>query len=444
MSKKQLKNSIILPDLSVYLKELKGIEKRLRKSHLFDISSSIICTNENIFSFNKENLDKWEKIYIEANKNKINKKKTPVTNIVKDTKMKFIIKTRKNFLTTKLREILLLQSSLEEESNNQKIQEYVKNIDFLVQNILKYEFLGFCKVNTITSSSYSYNLFCYYIGENNQLENLKKNSNWKILPPTIIDSFHFNFKNTWQNYINLNENDAFSLEECYIFNLLDQKNICKENNEFYNEHFIKPKLLNKNDKPYIPKYDPRYFINRHQRSKLKVPLKRKREDEEVVKQEEEEVHVNKKQKLIDYNIMDNDKNHFSYGFKYAVNLTTEKDSILTIEDWKNRNLILPPNLPHISFDILRKFYYDRINIKIGDIDIDPSLIPSIILNAFNLKGVIRKCIKDLGIRNSETIINDNNKLSNIEEKILDKKNHEYIRNIIYSFINSLVIISMLT
>src|SRR4029079_16830783 len=150
-----------------------------------------------------------------------------------------IIKDRKKSLHDTLKKNLEeLKSSILEPK---KYTEFTTNLEFFVQNILKFEFLG---LSFITLKKSNYPLFCYYFGEDNTFENLSKKTNWKILPSSLVDLFHGTYKKTWKEFLHHNEDyyNINNMEPNHTFKLIstmksDQMKL------LYKDQFLIPKLI---------------------------------------------------------------------------------------------------------------------------------------------------------------------------------------------------------
>jgi hypothetical protein len=449
----QDKQSNNIPNISDYILDIKNLDsiiKKPSKSNLSNIATNIIFNNENIYSFNKKNIDVWSKLYystIKTNKSSVNDIKNGSK--IPDNLMKFIISHRKKLLLDILKKCLdELKGTI---LDTKKYNEFIKNIEFIVQNLLKFEFLGLCIINIKT---YNYPLFCYYFGDDNTIENLSKKSNWKILPNSIIDLFHGTYKKSWKEHLSLTEDyyNANNMEQNYTFEIISSM---KENQLklLYPNQFLIPKIIDNNqdkDQLKLLKFDLRYFSRKYQKllnTLTPKPIKkRKREEKEENEEGKEEVvlksednnnnnneQLTKKQKL----------NHYAYGFNNGLVLSNENYPT-TIEDWKNKNNIIPTNIDNITMVDFKEIVANKIS-QHQSITINSGLLPDTIISAFNPIGIVKNSIRYIGLKKSITVKNDNNQLSNLEEKLLDdESNHEDIRRNLYSHLNSIVILSILS
>lgn len=433
------RNNPVISDYLLSVNELENLIKK-PKSTISSIATDIIIENENIFSFNKTNIDNW------CTSNNKTKLSIDGGDKIPHNLMKSIIKNRRILLQDTFKNNL--ESLKTTVLKPKKYHEYTVNLDHFIQTLLKFEFLGLCIVKI---KKYEYPIFCYYCGKDNTIENLSKKANWRILPSSLVDLFHGTYKKSWQDYLQYNEdhyNITNNMEQNNTFKLLDTIKP-DQLKLLYKDHNI-PKLIDSDkdkNKLTILKYDLRYFTRKYRillnAQKPKQPKKRKLD--EITDKEEDDGGENgesnnkrrKKQQ------QQKTTGHCAYGFSEGLSLTNEKFPN-TIEDWKNKNNIVPTNLDIITMIDVKDFVTNTIS-KNSTININSGLLPDIIMNAFNPKGVVNNCIRLIGLKNSLTIKNDNNQLSNIEENILDNPaNHEDIRNMLYSHLNSIIILSILS
>jgi hypothetical protein len=455
MTTKRQQSNDKLPFVSEYLLSVDDLENIIKKpkSSLGNIATNIIIDNENIFSFNKKNIDNW----CSKTSNNNNNKKVTVdinSNKVPHNTMKNIIKNRKTTLQTLLKNNLddMVKSSVLEQK---KYNEYITHLDHFIQNLLKFEFLGLC---VIKIKKYEYPLFCYYYGKDNTIENLSKKTNWKILPSSLVDLFHTTYKKTWLDYLKYDEdhyNINNNMEQNNTFKLLDTIKP-DQLKLIYHDDFLIPKLIDHNKDKYniqILKYDLRFFTRKYRiflnSIKPKQPKKRKISQEDVDDDDsmKEEGKEDFRLPPEDEGSEDNRKlkkqkiSHCAYGFNDGLILTNEKFPN-TIEDWKNKKNIIPPNIETITMLDVKDFVKNKIS-KNTTINMNSGLIPDILINAFNPLGVVTNCIRFIGLKKLITIQNDNNQLSGITEKLLDDpNNHEDIRKMLYSHFNSIIVLSV--
>lgn len=427
-----------IPEISNYISNVNNLDsliKKSTKSNLSNISSDIIVKNENIFSFNKKSIEYWLTIYNDINKKKKDKS---LTNKISDTLMKFIINQRRQLLYNNL--IKILDNLKNNVLSTKEYNDYTVKIDFIVENLLKFEFLGVCIIN-LKNNTCDYSLFCYYSGDDNKIESLSKKSNWKILPNSILDLFHSNYRKSWKSYLSLNEDPNNNTENNYTFEIIS---IIKDSLDIvYKEPFLIPKLLDKNKDTKVLKYDVRYFSKRY--NKLINTLTPKQKTKKRSREEESDDDDNTSDTSGDNKEKEKKRpkfNHYSYGFNDGLNLTNENHA-MTIEDWGNKSNIVQTNLDLINMSDFKQILSDYSSKK-KVIEINSGLIPDMIISGLNPFGIVKNCIRSIGLRRSITVKNDNNEISDIESQILDKSNHEDIRLHTFSHFNSLAIISMLS
>lgn len=411
--------------LSDYLLNLDKISSKFKS--LINCVSEIDFVhfnNKNIFSFNTNNISYWKQRYFESESNKKRKNHNEKKEISKDQTMKYIILTRKSFLTNKLKEFF----DVKKLDNEQ--------IDKIVQNLLLFEFLGFVEYKIQEGEKqFNYKLYTYYIGKDNNKESLKNLNNWKIINPSILDAFHFIYKTSWIKYLEIN--DVNLISSLYFFN---SNNLLQKMDLFDND-FLKPEIFNKKDEEKKQEgieeecktieFDARYILKRYkskfnnQQPNTKKSLKRKREEEEI----ENENELRKKQKL---------NNEDYYCLKKGPYLSTEYD-LITPEDFQFKNLIIPENC---EFNI--KDFVDIIKNLLttksqkNKINYDPSQILEILLMALNPRGVLEQTIYKIGKRHGLTVKNDSMYGSDIENEIL--KHPEEIRQYIFRHLYCLLAI----
>ena len=409
--------------LSDYLLNLDKISSKFKS--LINCVSEIDFVhfnNKNIFSFNTNNISYWKERYFESESNKKRKNHNEKKDISKDQTMKYIILTRKQFLTKKLKEEFFDTKKID---NNQ--------IDKIVQNLLLFEFLGFVEYKIQEGEKqFNYKLYTYYIGKDNNKESLKNLNNWKIINPSILDAFHFIYKTSWMKYLEIND---INLTSSLYFN--NSKNNLLHRINLFDNNFLKPEIFNKkeNDEEEECKtieFDARYILKRYkskfnnQQPNTKKSLKRKREEEEI----ENENELRKKQKL---------NNEDYYSLKKGPYLSTEYD-LITPEDFQFKNLIIPENCEfniNNFVDIIKNLLRTKES-KETKINYDPSQILEILLIALNPRGVLEQTIYKIGKKYGLTVKNDSMYGSDIENKILEHP--EEIRQYIFRHIYCLLAI----
>jgi len=406
----------------------------------------IICNNKKIFSFNNTNISIWKKRLEEHDltkqplkkKQKLSSKNSqPI--ISKDRIMKFIVKTRKLELHRKITKIFEKISTPKEFTINE-----------MVQRILKYEFLGLIELTRQDSPNYT--LFGYYFGNDNSFESISNYENWKILNTVGLDEFHFILKNDWKNYIGKDETTGI-LTESSIFELIPKEN------DLFTLEFPGYVPFNPDIDHIFPIYDPRFIAKKFVASQNKYSIKQSSKKKESLsspttipqkketlkrkrvnnKKDEKQKKSNDKKLSIDDNDLDCD------GFSNTIPLTTS-NALITPEDFLNRNCIIPPNLKFNSNDYVTLF--EQIISKKSNPpkkvsnEYSPAMLAQIILLSLNPYGVIHKTIQSLSINNALTRKNQNTDLEN--EIISNEDYHEKIRESIFEYINSLIIVNMLT
>lgn len=395
----------------------------------FEISR-IICNNKKIFSFNNTNISIWKKRLEEHDltkqplkkKQKLSSKNSqPI--ISKDRTMKFIVKTRKLELHSKLSKIFEKISTPKDFTIND-----------MVQRILKYEFLGLIELTR--SDCPNYTLFGYYFGTDNSYSNINNLDNWKILNTVGLDEFHFTLKNDWKNYIGQDERTGI-LSENPIFHLLPKEN------DLFTLEFPGYIPFDTDTDHIFPIYDPRFIAKKFIASQNKYSMKQTKRKEPVKTSSLKRKRGNKKDKESGNNndmIMGNEKLDCD-GFSNTIPLTTS-NALITPEDFLNRNCIIPQNLKFNTNDYSTLMKILMSKKPKGSIEYSPALIAQIILLSLNVHGAIHKTIQSIGNINALTKQNENTGLEN--EIMTNPDVQEKIRESIFEYMNSLFIIDMMT
>lgn len=379
----------------------------------------IYCNNENIFSFNDKNIELWRQKYQEGRQNKKDLK----TKIPKDTIMRFIITTRKQQIKENLTPIFT---------------EYADQLNDIIQNMLKYEFLGFVD---FPHRSHNYKFFNYYIGENNDLESIKKTENWKLLNTNLLALFHLNID--WEKHLKL-ENIPMSES---LYTTTEHTRFLSHIENLYNEYFKKPKIINTGIKDLIINIDARFIykkyldsqsskIDKNDSSKQQKSTKRKRENENNNNSNSN----NKKRKIIMINEDDLSKKD-ERCVENALKISPTVD-LISPDAFQKRMNIVPENISFTTNDFINilKIFTDK---KKGKIVYDPSKIAEIIISALNPIGIINNAIRKISQRDGDTIRNSD--WEDLIKSILNnKEKQEYLRNEIFSHINAIFTLALLT
>jgi hypothetical protein len=452
-------NKILYSDVSEYYQLLNKV--KLRDTFLNNTVFISYCNN-NIFSFNKKNLQHYGKLYKNHEKNKNIKKKKEIDNnnmdvddntntlsyteTEKNNIMKYIIQERKQQLKPLIKDFI----SHERRDN-----------DMVIQNILKYEFLGFVEIlleNDSKSKQYKYPIFVYYIGDDNSKKSLDDIKNWKILNITLLSSFHFTFKAPKNlEFLKYGE-DKSLLFDTPLFLGLDTKAYNKLG--YDGVYFKKPEYdTNKDiDNIKMMALDPRFFFRYIDNNNKK--RKKPKDDNNDISNTE---HLKKKKKLNDgskkntskiNDITKKEKNNTPLpsksednskyiktentdynGMKYTFDLSQKNKSSLTVDDWSTRLCGVPSNS---SFD-MQEFcsLLQLFNTKKNIVEFQPYKILDALIYAHSVQGVIDKAIIDASKVRGITIPNENIEKSELINSILnDKETQEKLRSVMFQHINA--------
>lgn len=462
MSTTKKSNKILYSDVSEYYQLLNKV--KLRDTFLNNTVFISYCNN-NIFSFNKKNLQHYNKLYKNHERTKNIKKKKEIdenmnvddsdnnlsyTETEKNNIMKYIIQERKQQLKPLIKDFI----SPERRDN-----------DMVIQNILKYEFLGFVEIlleNDTKSKQYKYPIFVYYIGDDNSKKSLDDIKNWKILNITLLSSFHFTFKAPKNlEFLKYGE-DKSLLFDTPLFLGLDTKAYNKLG--YDGIYFKKPEYdANKDiDNIKMMALDPRFFFRYIDNNNKK----RKPKDDNDISNNE---HIKKKKKLNDCSKKNTSKNNDNTkkekitttttlplpskssdsskyiktentdynGLKYTFDLSQKNNSVLTVDDWSTRLCGVPTNS---SFD-MQEFcsLLSLFNTKKNVIEFHPYKILDALIYAHSTQGVIDKAIIDASKVRGITIPNENIEKSELINSILnDKETQEKLRSVLFQHINAVL------
>jgi hypothetical protein len=428
-------------------------------SKLQEYQNHIHCNNKNIFSFNQNNIEKWKKKLEEYDKTKkpLKKQKTTTSkskpNISKDRIMKFIIKTRK--------------AELKEALNDIPKGKKTYAIDDMVQSILKFQFLGQIEIqgpvypqDSKEEDIGNFRVFAYYFGPDNKQDNLLNKNYWKALNVVGLDEFHFTLKTKWKDFAHITLKDGIGIQES-IIPQLDNLLSLVEVSQLFAHDFPKPEPIFKDIPDFFSQFDPRFIAKKFKatqnkpiyppKKKQQESLKRKRNEKQKDDGEEPSKKESSKRKHV------KSKRHVKMheDVPKAIPLTSS-NSILVPEDLQNRKCIIPQNLSFLWEDFANLFQIykkqnqlNRSNLVNTDpaniMEYSPSSIAQAIILACNPRGVVKKTILNIGNANGLTKKNDN--MVELEQLILentDVKVHEMMRKEIFPYLNSLIILSLLT
>jgi len=379
----------------------------------------VYCNNKNIFSFNDKNIELWRQKYQEG-RNQSNKKDLK-TKISKDTIMRFIINERKKQIHSKLSPIF-------------NTEKYANHLPDIIQNMIKSEFLGFID---FPYQGFNYKFFTYYIGENNLQESIKKPENWKLLNTNVLILFHSNI-NEWEKHLKL---EIVPMSES-IYTKTQETKYLLGLDDLFNDFFKKPEIINSDIKDLIIDIDPRFiykkyaelYLNKKSDTSKPKQLKRKREEKSGG-----DNNNNKKRKLTinEDDLSKKDDN----CLKNALSISTSLD-LISPEDYQKRMNIVPENIEFTTNDFIN-ILNNFINPHEDKIEYNPSKIAEIIISVLNPLGIINNTIRKISQRDADTIRNSD--YDEIIKNILENpEKQEYLRNEIYSHINALFTIALLT